>query len=94
MTAEMISAEDALNWGLVNHVVDQDLLLAKCTTLLEQIYSRSASAISYAIKAVNKGLEDAVSGFETEIKLFGESFGTPESKEGIQAFVEKRKPNF
>lgn len=94
MTADMITAEEALQWGLVNYVVEQEHLISKSVAILEQTYSRSGQAISYAIRAVNAGLLDPVKGYESEISLFGESFATEESKEGIQAFIDKRKPNF
>lgn len=49
-------------------------------------------AISKAIKATN--LSDTDKGFETEIKSFGELFDMDDKKEGVSAFLEKRKPNF
>lgn len=94
LTGDMITAEDALQWGLVNHVVAQEELIEKCVSILERIYSRSSIAISYAIQAVNEGVLNPENGSKKEIELFGESFSSPESKEGIQAFIEKRKPNF
>lgn len=92
MTAEVLTAEEAFQWKLVNHVVNPDHLLPKCISILDLIYTRSAKAVSFAIKAVNAAKSQ--DGFKTEIALFGESFGTDESKEGIAAFLEKRKPNF
>ena len=50
-------------------------------------------AIEKAIQAVNKS-DDAQVGFEQEIKSFGELFGLEDKKEGVGAFLEKRKPNF
>ncbi len=94
LTGEMISASDALQWGLVNYVVEQDILIDTCLGLFEKIYLKSPQAISFAIAAVNEGLRDSEGGYKKEIALFGESFGTEEAKEGIQAFIEKRKPNF
>ena len=94
MTADMIVAEEALTWGLVNYVVPADELLTKCYSLLEKIYTRSPIAISYAIDSVNTSLINPENGFKKEIELFAQSFDTVESKEGIQAFIEKRKPNF
>lgn len=94
MTADMISAADALQWGLVNHVVPNDELLTKCRSILDKIYSRSPLAISHAIEAVNEGLKSPINGYKKEIELFGASFASADSKEGIIAFLEKRKPNF
>lgn len=94
MTGDMINAEDALAYGLVNYVVEEEALLSKCIGLLERIYLRSPKAIAKVIQAVNSGLSDPKAGFQREISLFGASFDTDEAIEGIQAFLEKRKPNF
>ena len=51
-------------------------------------------AIANAIKSINASFTDGINGFEVEKKEFGNCFGTPEFKEGIKAFMEKRKPNF
>lgn len=94
LTADMITAEEALRWGLVNHVVVYEELLSTCRALLAKIYSRSAVAIAHAIAAVNEGIRNPENGYKKEIELFGASFATAEAKEGIQAFIEKRKPKF
>lgn len=94
MTADMLGADEALKWGLVNDVVLQEDLLATCVGILEKTYLRSPLAISYAIEAVNEGLMNPLTGYSKEIELFGKSFGTAESEEGIKAFIEKRKPSF
>lgn len=94
MTADIISADEALQWGLVNHVVDQESLIAKCEAIMQKIYSRSRTAVAFAIVAVNEGLINSDAGYQKEIALFGESFSTADAKEGIQAFIEKRKPNY
>lgn len=94
MTADMISADEAYQVGLVNHVVSQEELITKAVSILERIYLRSPLAISYAIAVVNEGLSHPANGYKKEIEFFGKSFATEESKEGIQAFLEKRKPNF
>lgn len=93
-TARMISAQDALNFGLVNYVVSQDELLGKCNELAAAICKNSSVAIGYAIDAVNAGFEAGVNGFDAEIDAFGNCFGTADFKEGTTAFIEKRKPNF
>lgn len=94
MTADMITATDALQWGLVNYVTTQDALITKCEEIADKIKLRSGSAIASAIRSVNASTTNRVNGYEVEIEEFGKCFGTPDFKEGTGAFLEKRKPNF
>jgi enoyl-CoA hydratase len=94
MTADMITAAEAHSWGLVNHVVPQENLLAKAEEILGKIILRAPLAIASAIAAVNAANKNGVNGFETEIREFANCFGTDDFKEGVCAFLEKRKPNF
>ena len=94
MTAGMINAAEAKEYGLVNHVVPQEELLDFCEDIANRISNNSPVAISYAIKAVNAGFKNNAQGFEAEIKAFGECFGTADFKEGTTAFLEKRKAKF
>ncbi|MCW5899813.1 MAG: enoyl-CoA hydratase/isomerase family protein [Flavobacteriales bacterium] len=92
--AGMIKADEALQWGLVNHVVAQDQLMAKCMELSAAIAKNSPTALGAAIRAVNAGYEPGVNGLAREIEEFGKCFGTADFKEGTSAFMEKRKAGF
>jgi enoyl-CoA hydratase len=94
MTAGVISAEEAKQFGLVNHVVPQADLLAHCNAIAQKIIKNSPFAVGRAIKAVNANFKEGKDGYETEIKNFGKCFGTQDFKEGTTAFLEKRKPTF
>jgi enoyl-CoA hydratase len=92
--AGMIKADEALQWGLVNHVVPQTDLLPKCNELAAAIAKNSPTALAAAIRAVNAGYEPGANGLQREIEEFGTCFGTADFKEGTSAFMEKRKANF
>ncbi len=93
LTGNRINANTALNFGLVNYVVPQDELLPKAIGLLKEINSKSNLAVSTAINAINHA-DSGIKGYEVEIFGFGECFGSEDMKEGVEAFLQKRKPVF
>ena len=93
-TAGMVTAEEALQWGLVNNICKQSELMSTCEKIAFKICGNSPKAISSAIKSVNAGFIDGVDGYDVEKKEFGKCFGTDEFIEGTTAFLEKRKANF
>ena len=94
MTAGMIKADEAQSLGLVNHVFEPESLLAETQKIAQNICKNSIVAIKAAIEAVNAGFAYDKNGYEIEIDAFGKAFGTEDFKEGTQAFLNKRKPNF
>ena len=94
LTADMITSGDALQYGLVTHVVNPEQLLTKAEEILNKILSRAPLALAAAIRSINAAYTDGVNGYETEIAEFGKCFGTNDFKEGVAAFMEKRKAEF
>ncbi|GGW38057.1 enoyl-CoA hydratase/isomerase family protein [Arenibacter certesii] len=90
----MIDAAKAQEFGLVNHVVEQEHLMDLAIKLATEMCQNSPKAIGYAIKAINAGFNHNENGYEAEIEAFGKCFGTSDFKEGTTAFLEKRKPDF
>lgn len=91
-SAKMIPAQRAKEIGLVNEIFSLEELLTKTKELANVIAQNSPMGIAKAIAAVNQS--DTPAGFETEIQSFGELFEMADKKEGIAAFLEKRKPTF
>ena len=94
VSANMIDANTALQYGLVNYVVTQDELLNKVKSILAIINSKAPLAVAGCIKAANAVFDETKNGFSVEVEEFGKCFGTEDMKEGVNAFLEKRKANF
>lgn len=94
MTAGMIDANQALSYGLVNHVTSLEELLPLCEKIATKISRNSTVAISAAIRAINANYKDGVDGYNVEVKEFGNCFGTDDFEEGTTAFLQKRKADF
>ncbi len=94
MTGDMLSAEEAKTWGLVNHVVKQEELLDKAKALLQKIHKKAPLAIARVVKCANAALDKDVDGYETEIAEFAACFATKDLQEGAAAFIEKRPARF
>ena len=94
MTADMIDAENAYRIGLVNHVYHPEELLAKAQEIMKKIMTRSPFAVGRAIRAINAGPTEGQNGYEIEIAGFSDCFGSEDFKEGVAAFLNKRKAEF
>lgn len=94
MTADMIGAAEAKNIGLVNHVFPLDTLVEETRKILSKINSKAPLAVAQCIALVNSAAKADPQGFEQEISAFGACFETEDMKEGVGAFLEKRKANF
>lgn len=92
LSAKMISALKAKEIGLVNDVFSAAALMDETKALARLIAQNSRTAIAQAISVINAS--DTESGYEKEIKAFGQLFESADKKEGIAAFLAKRKPDF
>jgi enoyl-CoA hydratase/carnithine racemase len=95
LTGGTISADEAKAHGLVNRVVPAGKYLEEANKLASEIASKAPLAVRSAKEAIAASQEKGLSlGLELERTLFYELFGSEDKKEGVGAFLEKRKPNF
>lgn len=95
LTGEMISAEEALRIGLVNHIYEPADLLSAAETLAKKIIANAPIAVKYTMEAIERGAEmPQEEGLFLEATLFGLSCATEDMREGTKAFLEKRKAEF
>jgi enoyl-CoA hydratase len=94
-TADLIKAEEAERIGLVNKVVKEEELMPEALNMANKIISKAQLAVRYAKTSINRGNEtDIETGMEMEKQLFALCFASKDQKEGMSAFLEKRKANF
>ena len=95
LTGNMISAKKAEIWGLVNLVTDEGQLDDETMKIAKQIADKSSFAVERAKKSVKLVSDTSMKkGLKMEQELFVECFKSNDGKEGIKAFIEKRKPEF
>ncbi len=92
---DMIDAPTALNWGLVNKVVPPESLMDEAMGIARKLASKSSPVLAMAKKAIDTGVDtDITSGLNMEARCVSLCFATKDQKEGMKAFLEKRKAEF
>jgi enoyl-CoA hydratase len=92
LTGSMITAQEALQWGLVNKVVPVEYYFEEAKNLAKEIASKPPLAVKMAKEAVLKSFDTTIEGgLEFERKNFYLLFSSEDQKEGMKAFIEKRK---
>ena len=95
LTGRSFSAQEAFEWGLVNRVVPIDQLLNSAIETAEKISANAPIAIRQAKQSIQKGMQMSLSdALAFEIEAYNRTVPTRDRCEGVQAFNEKRKPNF
>ena len=95
LTSDPISGKEAYQFGLANHVVKEEELQSFTNNIAKKIVAKSKPTINAVMELVSYGaLHGADAGAKEEAKAFAKVFGNEDAKEGIQAFLEKRQPNF
>ena len=93
-TGRRVDAAEAHRIGLVNAVYPGDRLLPEAKAVAEQIAANSPRAVRAAKAAIGAAFGETGKGLKLEVELFAACFGTADQREGVAAFVEKRKPSF
>lgn len=94
-TGKVMDAQEAFLFGLVNMVTQPDELMQECCRLAERIEANSVLAVALGKQSILSGAElDLQKGLEYEAGLFAMTFSGEDQKEGMSAFLEKRKANF
>jgi enoyl-CoA hydratase len=95
LTGRMVDAAEALERGLVQHVYEPEELMPRTMELAQLMATKSPVALAYAKESTNRALHGDIGGnLVHEVDLYSLMFSTDDAKEGMRAFVEKRKPTF
>lgn len=94
LTGAQVTADRAYAIGLVNRVFEPDVLLAEARSFLATILRQAPVAVSLALEAIRASDQAQPDGMAHEAALFGQAFATDDVREGVGAFLERRKPSF
>jgi enoyl-CoA hydratase len=95
LTSEPILGDEAVELGLANHVYPEETLVVEAKKLAAKFAAKSPLSVKAIISLLNVGEKSSYQeGIKQESAWFGEAFESADAKEGISAFLEKRKPNF
>lgn len=94
LTSDMISGEQAYQYGMVNVLCEADQVVPKAKALIDKIATKSPLAVEETIKALNALYDETKDGYAVEADAFGRLADTEDFKEGVQAFIEKRAANW
>lgn len=94
LTANMMNAEKALEYGLITHITEPSDLIEKAKSIINKIATKGPKAIADTIALVNAYFDKSSNGFIKESVAFGNAIESEESTEGVNAFLEKRPANF
>lgn len=94
LTGDMIAADEAYRLGLVNYVCTAEDATDKASSIINKIATKGPNAVKKSISTINAYFDKATNGYESEHKTFGTMMVSDETKEGVTAFIEKRKANF
>jgi enoyl-CoA hydratase len=95
LTAEPITGTEAVQWGLANKAVAEEVLLDEAMKIAKKVAGKSPVSVRAALELLQTTkTSEYYEGVEREAQLFGEVFATEDGREGVAAFLEKRKPVF
>lgn len=95
LTGEIIDAEEAYRIGIVDEIVEEDRVMDRAMEIARKIAEKSPTAVKFAKRALNAARSMSLhDGLKYELGLFAVLFSSENAKEGMKAFLEKRKPEF